>query len=120
MKTWVEFGACKGKTIAKLSRHHYQCWVMLFTDDTWSSISANYGYTEDYELMSEQPEPCDIYRMLLSLGIIDAAEAARLSKEAQEAANAKQLERELAEFERLKAKFGDGNIEMSHRSEPAQ
>ncbi len=108
MKEWVTFFGCKGKTIEKLSAHALEQWLILFTDGTWTSIQTKYGHSEDYELMSERPDPSEIYGQLQTLGVIDATEAARLREEEKRKFDEECATRERAEYERLHAKFGKG------------
>ena len=111
MKEWVEFSKCTGKTIAKVHMEFGGRWLTLFTDDTWSSISTEYcNYAEDHELISKRPEATQIYSSLKYLGVIDQAESERLIKEAQAKADEEQLAFERAQYERLHAKFGKGEV----------
>jgi hypothetical protein len=111
MKEWVEFSKCVGKTVAKVHMAFGGRWLVLFTDDTWSSIATEYcNYAEDHELISKRPEATQVYSSLKYLGVIDQAESERLIKEAQAKADEEQLAFERAQYERLHAKFGKGEV----------
>lgn len=112
MKEWVEFSRCVGKTIAGCSFWDSEEWLVSFTDGTWTSIEWGHpGYPEgEMQLQSKQPPLTEYVEDLVELGLIDQNEADRLLEERNAKRQAEVDARERAEYKRLHAKFGKGEL----------
>lgn len=106
MRPFVHLGECYGKTVEAVSPLRERAFI-TFTDGTYTSIEAVKGYDGDVELETNDDFIAYHERSILDKLGIESMSVLEAEHEAAEAArNKRRDEADLAQYERLKKKFG--------------
>ncbi|MBK9949843.1 MAG: hypothetical protein IPP12_22175 [Nitrospira sp.] len=110
MKEWVEFSKCAGKTIAAIDTERSSQWALLFTDGSWSTLQAiSAPYDTGFDLCSPKPDGYGWFYEMKRLGIDTSGLELAMQNEQRKREEAA-VARERADYERLHAKFGKGEV----------
>mgnify|MGYP000107701468 CR=1 FL=1 len=106
MKKEVKFTDAIGKRLENVAFSNEQV-VLVFDDNTFSTIGLDKGYDNDVDLIEDSLELLNFsHEKLLQIGIVSKEELEKLIMAQDEKYKEFHRKRDLAEYERIKKRLG--------------